>query len=58
MRSGRIPGVFIYFGPADSLTGETGSQPADGSAGCCGTGVDQPVLISDDSLFPTANLKT
>lgn len=38
--------------------GEFGAQATDGGAGCCGDGVDQPVLISDDSQFKSANIKT
>lgn len=48
---------FIYLDPADANR-ETGAQATDGGAGCCDTGVDQPILISDDSQFKTANIKT
>ncbi|SPO01410.1 related to extracellular serine-rich protein [Cephalotrichum gorgonifer] len=38
-------------------TAAFGATPA-GSDGCCAAGVDQPISITDDSDFPTANLKT
>ena len=46
---------FIYSADTNR---STGAQATDGGAGCCETGIDQPILISDDSQFKTANIKT